>query len=74
MIAAALLTPEPVEISNVPDIDDVARMLDVARSFGAKVSRNAKAGTVVLESPRISTARIDPVLAARIRASFLFAG
>ena len=74
MIAAALLTPDPVTISNVPDIEDVARMLDVAKSFGAKVTRNAKAETVILESPRLSTARIDPLLAARIRASFLFAG
>ena len=74
MIAAALLTPDPVTIYNVPDIEDVARMLDVAKSFGAKVTRNAKAETVILESPRLSTARIDPLLAARIRASFLFAG
>lgn len=74
MIAAALLTPDPVTISNVPDIEDVARMLDVAKSFGAKVTRNAKAETVTLESPRLSTAKIDPALAARIRASFLFAG
>ena len=74
MIAAALLTPDPVTLTNIPDIDDVARMLDVARSFGAKVLRNEKSGTVTLESPRLCTTRIDPSLAARIRASFLFAG
>ena len=74
MVAAALLTQEPVVISNLPDIDDVARMLDVAKSFGVRVARNVKAGTVRLESPRLRTARIDPELAARIRTSFLFAG
>ena len=37
MIAAALLTTEPVTIVNLPAIDDVARMLDVARSFGVRV-------------------------------------
>ena len=40
MIAASLLTSEPVTLANLPDINDVAAMLDVARSFGARVSRN----------------------------------
>ena len=31
MIAAALLTSEPVTIENVPDISDVASMLECAR-------------------------------------------
>ena len=74
MIAAALLSPEPVVINNLPDIDDVARMLDVARSFGVRVTRNVKAESARLESPRLRTARIDPALAAHIRTSFLFAG
>ena len=74
MIAAAFLTSEPVTLLNLPDIDDVARMLDVARSFGAKVTRVAKDGTVTIAAERIRTAKIDPELAARIRTSFLFAG
>ena len=74
MIAAALLTSEPVTIRNLPDIDDVARMLDVARDFGVKVTRCPKDGTVTLTSARIRTAKIDPELAAQIRTSFLFAG
>ena len=41
MIAAALLTSEPVTLRNVPEIDDVARMLDVAKSFGARITRDA---------------------------------
>jgi UDP-N-acetylglucosamine enolpyruvyl transferase len=38
MIAAALLTSEPVTLENVPDIADVASMLECARSFGASVT------------------------------------
>ena len=47
MVAAALLTPEPVTIRNLPAIDDVARMLDVARSFGAQVVRDAAAAYAI---------------------------
>lgn len=74
MIAAALLSPEPVTLENVPEIEDVAMMLESARSFGAKISRDLAAGTATISAPRIRTARIAPELAAKIRTSFLFAG
>ena len=74
MIAAALLSEEPVTLENLPDIADVAEMLDVAKTFGAKVVRDTKAGTVTLTAARLRTAKIDPVRAAKIRTSFLFAG
>ena len=34
MIAAALLSSEPVVLTNVPEIADVAIMLEAAKSFG----------------------------------------
>ena len=74
MIAASLLTSEPVTIANIPDIADVELMLEVAKGFGVKVTRSPKKHVVTLVSGRIRTARIDPELAARIRTSFLFAG
>ena len=74
MIAASLLTSEPVTLENVPEIADVASMLEAAKSFGVKVSRDLAAGTVTLVAAKLRTAKIDPVLAAKIRTSFLFAG
>jgi UDP-N-acetylglucosamine 1-carboxyvinyltransferase len=74
MIAAALLTSEPVTLTNLPAIDDVERMLEVAKNFGVKVTRNPKDGSVTLTAGKIRSAKIDPALAARIRTSFLFAG
>ena len=74
MIAASLLTSEPVTLCNVPDIADVAAMLDAAKSFGAKVTRDLKAGTATITTPKVKTAKIDAALAAKIRTSFLFAG
>ena len=38
MIAAALLSDEPVTIENVPDIADVRLMFEFAQRFGAKVT------------------------------------
>ena len=74
MIAASLLTSEEVEISNLPDIADVASMLEAAARFGAQVSWNRENGTVKLCTKKLRTAIIAPELAAKLRTSFLFAG
>ena len=74
MIAAALLTAEPVTLLNVPAIADVNAMLEAARHFGAKVTRDAKAGKVTLVTAKLKSARIDAALASKLRTSFLFAG
>ena len=74
MIAASMLSSEPVTLENVPDIADVSFMLEAARNFGARVVRDIKAGTVVIATPKIKTAKISPELASKIRTSFLFAG
>ncbi|MBP5285012.1 MAG: UDP-N-acetylglucosamine 1-carboxyvinyltransferase [Kiritimatiellae bacterium] len=74
MIAAALLSPEPVVLENLPDIADVASMLEAAKGFGAEVELDREAGKAVISAPKIRSARIDSALAAKIRTSFLFAG
>ena len=74
MIAASLLTAEEVTLSNVPGISDVAAMLDAAKTFGAKISRDLAAGTVRISTPKLKSAKIDSSLAAKTRTSFLFAG
>ena len=74
MIAAALLTAEPVVLENVPEISDVARMFECAEKFGARVTRDLAARTATVEAARLRTARLDPELARKIRTSVLFAG
>ncbi len=74
MIAAALLTAEPVVLRNVPAISDVERMFDCARKFGAKVTRDLAARTATIEARKLKTVRLDPELARQIRTSVLFAG
>ena len=53
MIAAALLTADPVTLENVPDIADVANMLACAARFGAQVTRGAAARTVRIAARRL---------------------
>ena len=60
MIAAALLTREPVTLTNLPDIADVGLMLEVAKSFGVRVVRDAGARTVALSAAKLKTAKIFP--------------
>ena len=74
MIAAALLTSEPVTLENVPDISDVSNMLECARRFGAVVTRHPQSDSVTIHAQKLKTARLDPALAAKIRTSILFAG
>ncbi len=72
-IAAALLADKPVTLHNVPKIQDVLVMLDVVSSLGAGVEWIGD-HSVTIDAARLSTARLDPDLCRKIRASILFAG
>ena len=74
MIAATLLSAEPVTLTNLPAIDDVASMLSAAEALGATVKRDLKRRTVTIQTARVKSTTIDAALAAKIRTSFLFAG
>jgi len=72
-IAAALLTPEPVVLENVPRIRDVETLLALLGSLGAEVEWT-EPSTVRIEARELSGTGLDPGLAERIRASILLAG
>jgi UDP-N-acetylglucosamine 1-carboxyvinyltransferase len=74
MIAAALLTSEPVTLENVPVIADVKVMLDFVARFGAKVSFDEKNHKVIIEAKSLRSVRLDPAIAKKVRTSVLFAG
>ncbi|MDE2398459.1 MAG: UDP-N-acetylglucosamine 1-carboxyvinyltransferase [Burkholderiales bacterium] len=57
-LCAALLTPEPVALANVPRLKDVATMLDLLRSMGVQIERSepdrvtlAAEGAIKVEAP-----------------------
>ena len=74
MIAATLLTGDAVTLENVPDISDVADMLEAARTLGVLVTRNKSRRTIELCAAHLRSARIGANLASKIRTSILFAG
>ena len=73
IIAACLLTDEPVFLTNVPSIRDVETMLEVAADLGVDVEHGAP-GEVRLQAGQIAKRELDEELCSRIRASVLFAG
>jgi len=72
LIAAALLTDEPVTLHNVPRIRDVRGMLEIASALGATVDE-VDAHSVRITGTIRST-EVPAALAGEIRTSLLFAG
>jgi UDP-N-acetylglucosamine 1-carboxyvinyltransferase len=73
ILAACLLADEPVTLSNVPRIRDVETMIELLCATGASAEWTGS-NEVGVEPQGLSSYEVDPVLAERIRASFLLAG
>jgi UDP-N-acetylglucosamine 1-carboxyvinyltransferase len=73
MLAACLLTEEPVILHNVPRIGDVGTMLELLERIGVETEYEGE-GTLVLRARNVEAASFDPTLFRRIRGSILLAG
>jgi UDP-N-acetylglucosamine 1-carboxyvinyltransferase len=73
ILAACLLTDEPVVLHNVPRIRDVETMIALIADLGSEVEWTG-ANDVRVNAAARSSHELDPELASRIRASFLLAG
>src|SRR5436305_7543850 len=73
ILAACLLTSEPVVLHNVPRIRDVETMIALMAQLGAEVEWTGNNELRVLAS-ELASHELDTELASRIRASFLLAG
>src|SRR5437763_512511 len=73
ILAACLLTDEPVVLSNVPRIRDVETMVELLADIGVEI---AWTGTneVRVGGGHIDRTELDEELCSRIRESFLLAG
>lgn len=72
MLAACVLTDEPVKLTNVPLIQDVYTMLIILDQLGVQVDRRGH--TVTLCARGLRCRKLDPELCHRVRSSILFAG
>src|SRR5918992_963889 len=70
IIAACLLTDEPVLLRNVPAIRDVETMLELIADLGVDVEHRGP-GEVAIHAARTPKHELDEELGRRIRASIL---
>ncbi len=73
IVAACLLTEEPVLLSNVPAIRDVETMLELVAGVGVHVEHRGP-GEVAIHAGGTPGRELDEELCRRIRASILLAG
>jgi UDP-N-acetylglucosamine 1-carboxyvinyltransferase len=73
ILAATLLTGEPVALTNVPRIRDVDTMIDLLGDLGADAAWTGP-NEVRVDTANVAKSSPDPLLCARMRASFLLAG
>jgi UDP-N-acetylglucosamine 1-carboxyvinyltransferase len=73
MLAAALLTDQPVTLHNLPYIGDVQTMIDLIEDLGARVERRGT-HSVTIQASELRSACPNPVLFSRIRGSLTVMG
>jgi UDP-N-acetylglucosamine 1-carboxyvinyltransferase len=72
IVAAALLTDQPVTLENVPRIRDVEVLVELVKSTSVKIEW-ADRNTLTIHARDVRAAELDPELCRRIRASILLA-
>jgi UDP-N-acetylglucosamine 1-carboxyvinyltransferase len=72
IVAATLLTDQPVTLTNVPRIRDVETLVELLRSVGA-AAEWTEPNTLAVHAARVQAGSLDSALCARIRASILLA-
>ena len=73
LIAASILTEEPVIIDNLPDVSDINVLLDAIASIGAKVERISR-HKVKITGATVNTITVDYGYVKKIRASYYLLG
>ena len=72
-LAASLLFKNTVVVRNVPEIEDIARAMELLTALGAQVVKTA-ARTYAITAPRAPVSALPDAIANRLRASIVFAG
>lgn len=72
ILAASLLSDQPVTITNIPEIEDINRLVEILTNLGAKIKRQDT--TLTINPKEIKKANPDPELVRRLRSSIMLAG
>ena len=73
LLAACLLTDQPVMLHNLPNIRDTGTMMKLLESLGVSIER-IDTTSVKIHAKNVTPAELDPKLCKQIRTSILFAG
>ena len=74
LMAAALLTPEPCTLENVPHLRDVNTMVKLLKALGALVEWNREKGTITIQARDVPHPEAPYDLVKTMRASVLVLG
>lgn len=72
IIPAAILSKEKISISNLPNIEDVDKTLDLLNDLGANIDR--KINNVEISTASLNKQELNPAIANKFRASVMFVG
>ncbi len=72
ILAATLLSGGVCVLENCPELSDVENAIEILKSLGCKVRREAD--RVIVDSESVSTCRVEPELMHKIRSSIVFMG
>lgn len=71
-LAASLLTDQPWTISNVPQIEDVFRLIELIKNIGVEV-KNDSQGCYWIKAKNIQVTHLEPSIAQKLKGSILIA-
>jgi UDP-N-acetylglucosamine 1-carboxyvinyltransferase len=75
MLAATLLSDQPVHLTNVPDIHDVRTMRAALESLGSTITITSTGpGEITFHAPNLRNTAPAPEICRKMRASFVLAG
>ncbi|QQS23217.1 UDP-N-acetylglucosamine 1-carboxyvinyltransferase [bacterium] len=70
-LAASLILDEPSKILNVPDIEDISRLVEIMEDIGVEISKDGADYTI--SNPKILKSHIEPHLHQKTRSSMMLA-
>lgn len=71
-IAASMLFRTPLSLTNVPEIEDVSRMLEILETMGALATQQRNC--ITIDTQKLSSTTVTPEIAKQLRASIVLTG
>jgi len=74
ILAASILSDEEITITNLPNIEDVNRMIELLENLGADIKKDLKNNKITISTKNIKKTELNDLLARKLRTSILLVG